>query len=398
MSAVKILKDVYWVGAVDWDIRHFHGYTYTTKRGTTYNSYLIMDDKVTLVDGVHRPYTEELVNNIKEIIPPEKIDNIIVNHVESDHSGALPHLVKICPKAKLYGTAKCKDGLEAHYHGGWDFNVVKTGDKLKLGKKTLTFVEAPMLHWPDSMFSYLIEDALLLPNDGFGQHLATSKRFDDEVDACELMDEAAKYYGNILWPLSGLVLKKLEEVQELGIPIKMIAPSHGIIWRKDPMKIVNAYLGWAKNQTQAKAVIVYETMWGSTEKMARAIADGMINSGVPVKLFDINQSDRSEIIKEMLDTRGFIIGSSTHDNGMLSNLAGFLEFLKGLKPKNRFTAAFGSYGWGGGAVRDIENILKATGLGVSMPSMSAKYVPDEGMIKQCREFGKTFAKQLKEKE
>jgi len=398
VSTVKVCKDVYWVGVVDWDIRHFHGHTYSTKRGTTYNAYLILDEKITLVDAVYEPFTQEFVNNIKEIIPPEKIDNIIVNHVERDHSGALPHLVKLCPNAKLFGTAKCKEGLEAHYHGGWDFNVVKTGDKLKLGKKTLTFVEAPMLHWPDSMFSYLIEEELLLPNDGFGQHYATSKRFDDEVDSCELMDEAAKYYGNILWPLSGLVLKKLEEVQNLDIPIKMIAPSHGVIWRKDPAKIIDMYLNWAKNQTQSKAVIVYETMWGSTEKMARSIADGLTDSGISVNLFDINKSDKSEIIKEMLNAKGFIIGSSTHDNGMLSNLAGFLEFLKGLRPKNRIAAAFGSYGWGGGAVRDIENILKATGVELATPSVSVKYVPDEKSIKRCSNFGRDFAKQIKEKD
>ena len=395
MAAVEIIPKVYWVGAVDWNIRNFHGHTYTTKRGTTYNSYLIVDEKITLVDTVHGPFAGEMIGKIKEIVAPEKIDYIIANHVEPDHSGALPELMKLCPKAKILGTAKCKEGLHKYYYGNWDFQVVKTGDKLKLGGKALTFLEAPMLHWPDSMFSYLVEDQLLLPNDGFGQHIATSGRFDDEVDQGALMEEAAKYYGNILWPLSSLVLKKIEEVQKLKIPIKMVAPSHGIIWRKDPAKIINAYISWAKNETKPKAIIVYETMWGSTDKMARRIADGISDTGVSVKLYDINASDRTEIIRDMLEARGYIVGSSTHDNGMLSNIAGFLEFLKGLKPKNRIACAFGSYGWGGGAVKAIEGILKTAGIELAQPSIAAKYMPDENENKGCYDFGRDFAKKIK---
>ena len=398
MSAARIIPDVYWVGAVDWNIRNFHGHIYTTKMGTTYNAYLILDDKIALVDTVYGPYAQEMIERIREIIEPEKIDYIIANHVERDHSGALPEIVKFCPRAKVLGTAKCKDGLYKHYYGNWDFQTVKTGDKLKLGKKTLTFLEAPMLHWPDSMFSYLIEDQILLPNDAFGQHYATGERFDDEVDEAILMDEAAKYYGNILWPLSSLVLRKIEEVQKLNIPIKMIAPSHGIIWRKDPMKIVNAYVSWAGNETKSKVVVVYETMWGATEKMARKIAEGIIDSGITVKLFDINQSDHTEVIKEMLDAKGYIIGSSTHGSDMLANIAGFLEFLKGLKPKNRIASVFGSYGWGGGAVNSIEEILKETGIEVVQPGLSIKYVPDESETKRCYEYGRAFAKRVKNKE
>ena len=398
MSATKIIPDVYWVGAVDWNIKHFHGHIYTTKRGTTYNAYLILDDKVTLVDTVYGPYAEEMIENIRQIIEPGKIDYIIANHVERDHSGALPEIVKLCPRAKVLGTAKCKEGLHKHYYGDWDFQIVKSGDKLELGKRTLTFIEAPMLHWPDSMFSYLIEDQILLPNDAFGQHYATSERFDDEVDGAILMEEAAKYYGNILWPLSSLVLRKIEEIQKLNIPIKMIAPSHGIIWRKDPMKIVNAYVSWAGNETKPKVVVVYETMWGATEKMARKIAEGIIDSGITVKLFDINQSDHTEVIKEMLDAKGYIIGSSTHGSDMLANIAGFLEFLKGLKPKNRIASVFGSYGWAGGAVNSIEEILKKTGIEVVQPGLSIKYVPDESEIKRCYEYGREFAKRVESKE
>jgi len=394
MAKLEIKKDIFWVGAVDWNVRTFHGHTYSTKRGTTYNAYLILDDKVTLVDTVHPPFAGELIEKIKEIIPPEKIDYIIVNHVEVDHSGALPAMLKVCPKAKLFGTAKCKEGLYRHYYGDWDFQIVKTGDKLPIGKRTLNFIETPMIHWPDSMFTYCPQEKLLLPNDAFGQHYATSERFDDETDQCALMDEAAKYYGNILWPLSAVILRKIEEVQKMNIAIDMIAPSHGIIWRRDPMKIINAYLSWTKNETKRKAVVVYETMWGATEKMARKIVEGITDSGVAVKLFDITTSDRTEVIKEMLDAKGFVIGSSTHDNDMLTTIAGFLEFLKGLAPKNRVAAAFGSYGWAGGAVKSVENVLKETGIEVIQPGLSVKYVPDENEIKRCYEFGRDFAGKL----
>ncbi len=395
MKPIEIKKGIYWVGAVDWNIRNFHGHTYTTKRGTTYNAYLIVDDKIALVDTVYGPFAQELIERIREIVPPEKIDYVIANHVEIDHSGAMPAVMKLCPKAKVYGTQKCKEGLYRNFYENWDFQVVKTASQLKLGKRTLTFIEAPMIHWPDSMFTYCAEDALLMPNDAFGQHYATSERFDDEVDACPLMDEAAKYYGNILWPLGSLILRKIEEVQKMNVPIKMIAPSHGIIWRKDPMKIVNSYVSWAKNETIHKAVVVYETMWGSTEKMARKIEEGMNEAGISVKVFDIAQSDRTEVIKEMLDAKGFVIGSSTHDNDMLPTAAGFLEFLKGLKPKNRIAAAFGSYGWSGGAVANIEKVLKETGIDLAGPSISAKYVPDKNEMDSCYRFGIDFAKKIK---
>ena len=395
MGKVEIAKDIFWVGIIDWNIRNFHGHTYTTKRGTTYNAYLILDEKIALVDTVLGAYSREFIDKIRQVVDPAKIDYIITNHVETDHSGALPELLKLIPQVKLLGTLKCKEGLQKNYHQDWDFKVVKTGDRLKLGKRTLSFIEAPMLHWPDSMFTYCLEEQLLLPNDAFGQHYATSERFDDEVNEKILMDEAAKYYGNILWPLSSLVLKKIEEVKDLNIKIRVIAPSHGIIWRSDPLKIINAYISWAKNLTLPKVTIVYETMWGSTEKMARKIVEGIIDNGVSARLFDINQSDRTEIIKEMIESKGYLIGSSTHDNGMLTNIAAFLTFLKGLKPKNRISAAFGSYGWAGGAVKEIEDILKETGIKLAASSMSVKYVPNEEELNSCYKFGKNFANVVK---
>lgn len=397
MKPYEIKKGIYWVGAVDWNVRNFHGHTYTTKRGTTYNAYLIVDEKIALVDTVLGSFADEMIEKIRDIVSPEKIDYIIANHVETDHSGALPAILKLCPKAKVLGTAKCKEGLYRNYYCDMDFQVVKTGDKIKLGKRTLAFLEAPMIHWPDSMFTYCPEEELLLPNDAFGQHYATSKRFDDEVNECELMDEAAKYYANILIPLGPIILKKLEEVQKTNLPIKMIAPSHGIIWRKDPMKIVKAYLSWAKNETKEKIVVVYETMWNSTEKMARKIAEGITDAGIEAKLFDVAQTDRTEVIKEMLDARGYAVGSSTHDNGMLPSIAGFMDFLKGLKPKNRIGCAFGSFGWAGGAVKNIENILKEAGVEVAQPSIGVQYAPDKNDIKHCYEFGEAFAAKVKAK-
>jgi anaerobic nitric oxide reductase flavorubredoxin len=394
-QAVEIKKGVYWVGVIDWTMRSFHGHTFNTPHGTTYNAYLIVDEKIALVDTVLAPFGQEMISRIRSIIDPAKIDYVIANHVETDHSGALPELLKLCPKAKVIGTEKCKEGLYKNYYLDMDFQVVKTGDTLKLGKRNLTFIEAPMIHWPDSMFTYCREEELMLPNDAFGQHYATSRRFNDEVDSSELFDEAKKYYANILWPLSSVILRKIEEVVKMNLPISMIAPSHGVIWRQNPLQIVNAYAGWAKQAVQPKVVAVYETMWGSTQKMARLITDKLSEAGLEVKLYDVNNSDRTEIFKDMLDAKGFLFGSSTHDNDMLPNIAGFLALLKNFKAKNRVAGVFGSYGWAGGAVSQIENLLKSSGIEVAVQSCSAKYVPDEKEIADCLRFASEFAEKIK---
>jgi len=395
MAAVEILPGIYSVGVADWNVRNFHGHTYTTVRGTTYNSYLIIDEKITLIDTVLAPFAKELIGNIKEIIDPKKIDYIIANHVETDHSGALPEVMKLCPNAKVFGTAKCKEGLYKHYYGNWDFQVVKTADKLNLGKRSLSFIEAPMIHWPDSMFTYCPEESLLLPNDAFGQHFANSGLFDDLVDQCALMEEAKKYYANILWPLGPIILKKIQEVERLNIPIKIIAPSHGVIWRKDPGKIINAYLSWAKGETEKKIVVVFETMWGATDKMARQIVEGIKNEGVNVNLFDIANSDRTEVISEMLSARGFVFGSSTHDNDMLPNMAAFLEIVKGLRPKSRKIGFFGSYGWAGGAVKEMQEMLRESGAEFPIDGVTCKYVPDSLESQACFDLGKNFARLIR---
>jgi len=394
MSTVKVADNIYSVGVVDWNLKSFHGNTYTTKRGSTYNAYLIMDDKITLVDTVYGPFSRELINNIRELTDPSKIEYIIANHVETDHSGALPELLKLCPKAKVFGTEKCREGLRRMYYVDMDFQAVKTGDTLSTGKKTLSFIEAPMIHWPDSMFTYVRQDELLLSNDAFGQHLATSGRFDDEVDSCALMDEALKYYANILWPFGQIIAAKIKEITASKIPIKIIAPSHGIIWRRSPGDIINAYARWTSNETRKKAVIAYETMWGATEKMALSIARGLIESGVETCVFDVTKTDSTEIVGRMLEARGLLFGSSTHDNDMLPNIAGFMEFVKGLKPRGRASAVFGSFGWAGGAVKEMEDVVKSSGAELVLPGIAVKFMPDESDIQKCYEFGKSFAQHL----
>ena len=394
MSPVEVLKNIFWVGAVDWNIRHFHGFTYSTHRGTTYNAYLIVDKKVALVDTVHHPFVGEMMERIKEVIDPSKIDYIIANHVESDHSGSIKDILKLAPNATVVGTANCKSGLEKHYFGNWAFQTVKTGDTLALGERTLSFIEAPMLHWPDSMFTYIEKDALLLSNDGFGQHLATSKRFSDEIDQNILMEEAAKYYANILWPFSILVIRKIEEIQKLGLKIDMIAPSHGVIWRKDPMTILTSYLKWAKGEAEKKVLIVYDTMWESTEKMAKAMLEGISSEGVEVKLYRLPFSDSGDIIAELLESKGLLVGSATINNGVLPTLSPFLREMEGLRPRNKFAAAFGSFGWGGGATATIEKALKAAGMDLVAAAITVKWVPNKIELDNCYEYGKEFAKKI----
>ena len=395
MEPVKVLNNIFWVGAIDWNIRHFHGFSYSTHRGTTYNSYLILDEKVALVDTVAQCFSEEMIERIKKVIDPAKISFIIANHVESDHSGSIKELLRIAPNATIVGTQKCKEGLEKHYFGNWKFQTVKTGDTLNLGERTLTFLEAPMLHWPDTMFTYIEKDSLLLSNDGFGQHLASSNRFDDEVDQNILMWEAAKYYANILWLYSSVVIRKLEEVIKSGLKIKMIAPSHGVIWRKDPTKIIKSYLKWAKGEAKKSILIVYDTMWSSTEKMAKAILEGIKSEGVEVTLYRLPNSDHGDIIGELLETKGIIVGSATINNGILPTVAPFLREIEGLRPKNKLAAVFGSYGWGGGATASIEKSLKNAGIEIVSPSMSVKWVPNKTELENCYNFGKDFAKKIK---
>ena len=389
------LKDgVNWVGVVDWNLRDFHDFV--TNRGTTYNAYLIQDEKTALVDTVKHNFSNDLVRNITELTSFEKIDYIIVNHVEMDHSSSLPAIAKLAKNAKIIASQRGKEGLIDHY--GTDFEraeTVKTGDEIKLGKKTLRFVEAPMLHWPDSMFTYIVEDKILMPNDAFGQHFAASERFNDEVDEHVLMEEARIYYANILMPLAPLITRKIQEVVAMGIPIDMIAPSHGIIWRKDPMKIINAYLNWSSGASTNKVVIVFDTMWNSTDKMARAIADGAASQGVDVKVVKLRASPNSEAVTEILDAKAVLIGSPTLNNQMFPTLGSFLTYITGLRPKGKVWGFFGSYGWGGGAVKGMTKAAKEAGFDVMEPGLEIKFVPDEEDLKKCLEFGRQIAQKIK---
>jgi flavorubredoxin len=393
MNKVSLAEGIKWVGVVDWNLRDFHGYV--TRRGATYNAYLIQDEKIALVDTVKHTFSNELLRNICEIVDPAKIDYIIINHLEKDHSSSLPIIAKYAKNATIIASPRGKDAIIEHYGPDFCIETVKTGDELKLGKRTLRFVEAPMVHWPDSMFTYVVEDKILMPNDAFGQHFATSERFDDQVDDHVLMEEAKKYYANILMPLAPIITRKLEEVTKMGIPIDMIAPSHGLIWRSDPTKIVKAYLDWSAGTTVNKVVIVYDTMWGSTEMMARAITEGAASQGVDVELMKLRAADTTDIITEILDAKAVIVGSPTLHNGMFPTLGGFLTHITGLKPKGKLWGFFGSYGWGGGAVNNMIEMAKKAGFDVYEPSIQVKFVPDQEDLKKCFEFGQQIAAKIK---
>jgi anaerobic nitric oxide reductase flavorubredoxin len=394
MTKLTLKDGVYWVGVVDWNIRDFHGYV--VNRGSTYNAYLIQDEKTALIDTVKKEFSDELIQKISELTSFESIDFIIVNHVEMDHSSSLPIIAKLAKNARIFASVRGKEALIDHF--GKDFervDTVKTGDELKVGKKTLRFVEAPMLHWPDSMFTYIVEDKILMPNDAFGQHLASSKRFDDQVDENVLMEEAAMYYANILMPLAPLITRKIQEIIQMGIPIEMIAPSHGVIWRKDPLKIINAYMNWSAGVSKDKVVIVFDTMWHSTDKMARAIAEGVTSQGVEVKIFKLRSYAGSEAITEILDAKAVLVGSPTLNNQVFPTLSSFLTYATGLKPKGKLWGFFGSYGWGGGAVKSMAETIKKAGFDVYELGLEVKFVPDEEDLKKCFEFGQQIAQKIK---
>ena len=390
---VTLAENINWVGVVDWNIRDFHGYT--THRGSTYNAYLIIDEKTALIDTVRQPFSSELLQRICEITDPERIDYIIVNHVEMDHSSSLPTVTKHAKNATIIASERGKETIVEHYGSDFKIQTVKTGDELSLGKRKLRFIEAPMLHWPDSMFTYVVEDKILMPNDAFGQHLASSQRFDDEVDEHILMEEAKTYYANILMLLGSMITRKIQEVVQMGIPIAMIAPSHGIIWRSNPSKILNAYLEWSEGKSKNKVVIVYDTMWGSTDKMARAIAEGSTSQGVDVKILKLRSSDQTEAMTEILDAKAVVVGSPTLNNQMFPTLGQFLTYATGLRPKDKLWSFFGSYGWGGGAVRTMTETVKKVGFQTYEPGIEIKFVPDKEDLKKCFEFGQQIAARIK---
>ncbi|NLK20634.1 MAG: anaerobic nitric oxide reductase flavorubredoxin [Epulopiscium sp.] len=390
----KITDSVTYVGKRDWELRTFHGEEYSTHRGSTYNSYLIRDEKVALIDTIWNPYSEEFVENLKKEIDLKEIDYVIVNHGEIDHSGSLSRLMEEIPDTPIYCTKNAVSSLKGQYHKDWNFNTVKTGDKLSLGSKELIFIEARMLHWPDSMFCYLTEENILFSNDAFGQHLATEQVYNDLVDQCELYQEAIKYYANILTPFSSLVIDKIKEVLSFNLPLNMICTSHGVIWRDNPVQIVEQYLKWADNYQENQITILYDSMWDNTKKMAEAIKKGIQQEDkeVIIKLYNIARTDKNDVITEVFKSKGILVGSSTINNGILSSTAAILEEMRGLGFKNKKAAAFGSYGWGGQSTKMISDRLKEGGFELINDGIRVLWTPDEEATKRCEEFGKSFIK------
>ncbi len=394
-DAIKLSDNVYWVGAIDWGIRDFHGYS--TNRGTTYNAYLVKGGKNLLVDTVKAPFFDEMMSRIASVMNPSEIDYIISNHSEMDHSGSLPQAVEAMRPEKIFCSKNGAEALRAHFNPAFDLTIVKTGDKLELGAKTISFVETRMLHWPDSMFSYLHEDKILFSQDAFAMHLATSKLFDDEIADDILEAEAAKYYANILMPYSDLIIKLIADIPKLGFQFDMIATDHGPIWRKDMGKIISLYEKWARQKPSDKAIIVFDTMWGSTKSMANSILDGISSAGTDVKLLQLSASHRSDVATELLEAGAIVIGSPTLNNNIFPTIADLICYIKGLRPKNKIGASFGSFGWSGEAMKDINAILHGMKIELVAEPLLVRYVPQEEALRQCFELGKKVSASLKEK-
>lgn len=374
LNAIEISPKVWWVGGIDWNERLFHGYT--TERGITYNAYLIMDEKITLIDTCKATFADELVQRISQVVDPAKIDVVITNHVEMDHSGSLPVIHKIAPNAEIYASAGAGvNELRAHF--GIEATPVKTGDTLCIGERTLSFVTTPMVHWPDNMVTYSDVDKILFSNDAFGQHFATTKRFDDENDMCEVMKQAKKYYANIVWPYGMQAGRALAAVK--GLELKMIAPSHGCIWRSHIDEIIAKYEEWTTYQTQEKAVVVFDSMWHSTESMAREICDAFIAEGISAQLIDVKSAHISDIMLYMCDAKYVAVGSPTLNSNMLPTVASFLTYMRGLSPKNeqRIGLAFGSYGWAPLGPKQVYAELENAKFQLPVPVVAQQWVPSE---------------------
>ena len=386
MKSMEIAKGIYDVGVHDWNISDFHGYS--TPFGTSYNAYLIVDEKIALIDTVKRSFTDELFYNISKVVDPKKIDLVVSNHTEMDHSGSIARVMhRIGEDKPVYCSKLGKKNLARHFRQNLNYQAVANGQELSLGQRTLAFLETRMVHWPDSMFTYLKEDRILFSSDGFGQHYAGHEKYDDEIGDA-IMVHAQKYFANILLLYAPLILKLIDKVTDMGLAIDMICPDHGVIWRKDPAKIIEAYARWSNQETKKKALVIYDTMWHSTEMMANAIASGISAEGVDVRPMYLRKWHRSDIMTEVLDAKAIVVGSPTLNNGLFPTLADFLTYMKGLKPKNKIGAAFGSYGWSGESVKLIEKELAELKFDLIQPGMKVQYVPDSGNLDACHEFGR----------
>ncbi len=384
----KIKNNTYWVGKKDWELHKFHGNEYSTDHATTYNSYLIKEEKNVLIDTVWLPYSSEYVKNLSKEIDLDKIDFIIANHAEIDHSGGLPELMEKIPNTPIYCTKNGVDSLKGHYHKDWDFHVVKTGDTLDIGNgKTLIFVEMRMLHWPDSMAVYLTQDNILFSNDAFGQHYVSEYMYNDLVDQSELFSECIKYYANILTPFSALVDKKIKEVLDLKIAIDIICTSHGVIWRDNPIQIIQKYIEWSNNYQENQITLLYDTMWQGTRRMAEAIAEGIreVDKEVNIKLLKTSKYDKNDVITEVFKSKAILVGSPTIGKGILSSIAEIMEMIKGLQFKNKKAASFGCYGWSGESIKVLKGILEESGFSIVNDGIRTKWNPNDESLKKCIE-------------
>jgi flavorubredoxin len=392
MEPLEVAKGIYWVGAIDWNIRDFHGYS--TNLGTTYNAFLIVDDKITLVDTVKKEFADELIDRISQILDPKKIDSVISNHTEMDHSGGLARVMhRIGEDKPVYCSKTGYKNLTKHFQQKWNYKPVEDGGQLNIGKRNLVFMETRMLHWPDSMFTYAKEDKILFSSDAFGQHYAGLERFDDQIGDA-IMPHAKKYFANILLLYAPLILKLVEKVKSMGLAIDRILPDHGVMWRKDPMKIVKAYVEWSEQKPKRKALVIYDTMWHSTQGMAEAIVEALGHEGVDAKPMHLRTSHRSDIMTEVVDAGAILIGSPTLNNSVFPTVSDFLTYLKGLKPQNKVAAAFGSYGWSGEAVKQITKELEEMKFKVVDPGVKVQFVPDQEATEACRELARKVAKEL----
>ena len=394
-KAAKITDRVYWVGAVDWALRDFHGYA--TSRGTTYNAYLILADKITLVDTVKAPFKQEMMARIASVINPANISYIISNHAEMDHSGSLFEVVREVKPEKVFASQAGVKALEQHFHAPEPVTAVKDGEAISLGNMTARCFETKMLHWPDSMVTYLVDEAILFSQDAFGMHLASTERFDDEIGEDILLWEAAKYYANIVMPFAPFVTRALEKLRGLNVPFNLIATDHGPIWRKRIGMITDLYAKWARREAVRKAVIVYDTMWQSTARMAQAIAEGVVSGGAQAKVMPLSGSQRSDVATEVLDAGALIVGSPTLNRGLFPTVADVLTYLQGLNSANLIGAAFGSSGWSGEATGKIEEILRAMKVELVDKAVTARYVPTDEVYAQCMALGKKVAERLRER-
>jgi flavorubredoxin len=388
---IELAPNVFWVGAIDWEIREFHGYV--TEKGSTYNAFLILDDKITLIDTVKKEFVPEMLERVAAIVEPEKIDYIVSNHVEMDHSGGMPQVMALVKPEKVFCSSMGRAGLSRHYQADWPFVEVKTGHEVSLGRRNLLFLETPMLHWPDSMMTFLKEEQILFSSDAFGAHFASGERFDDQVeDDAAYHHQLKKYYANILMPFGNLVTRLFHSIEQLNLEFKIIAPDHGLLLR-EPAKVLAAYAKWAAGEVEPKAMVIYDTMWGSTELMAQALTNGLIDSGADTVPYHLRRTHYSDIVTDILDAGLLLFGSPTINNTMFPSMGEFLTYLQGLRPQNKAAACFGSYGWSGQAVSQMNQILDAMKVRLVHEGFQCKYIPTLHELVEIRARGERLAQE-----